>query len=273
MNKKKDDISDIKSYYDELSDIGRFNRQQLEHVITTKLLSIYLNDRKDILELGSGSGVYTTSLARAGHNMTAVELSSSLTKIAKEEAQKENLQDKIDFKCLDVRDFFKSHDKTYDAILDMGPLYHLTEKEDRIGLMLKKKKVLKEDGLMISCFLTRIGLVSYMMNKSPSWIDNIEDVISILEKGVNKEHPRNGSFRGHFSHLDDIFELHEKAGLEIINIHSQDPGVGGRDEIFNEMNNEQKEKWSNLLVQISTDSMAWGSGRSLMVVSKKAKTP
>ena len=95
--------------------------------------------KQSILELGSGSGVYSLALARQGHEVTGVELSSSLTDLAIKDAKKENLEANTNFLCLDVRKFFKNNKQSFDTILDMGPLYHLVDFEDRLELMKEKK--------------------------------------------------------------------------------------------------------------------------------------
>jgi 2-polyprenyl-3-methyl-5-hydroxy-6-metoxy-1,4-benzoquinol methylase len=78
-----DDVSDIKTYYDNVTDreTTRLERHQLERDITWLYLDKYLPAKGSILEIGTASGAYTVELAKRGYDITAVDISEKMLDI------------------------------------------------------------------------------------------------------------------------------------------------------------------------------------------------
>lgn len=267
----RDSIADIEKYYEFNNEENRAKIQALEFAVTGALLDYYLPEKSKVLEIGAGTGHYTLKLAQNSHQVTAVELVASLTAINQNRIQNLGLEKNVSFETGDAREVIKSSEsESFDVILIMGPLYHLTESNDRIELMSHATRVLRKNGLLISTHLSRIGLLGYMLTRFPEWAQTSnEEVGQIIKDGFLKEHPRNGEFRGYFSTADEICELHFAQNLDVIGLHCQDPCIGSVDEIYNRLPPNLQQTWTDVLVRISQDPMALGSGRSLFCVSKK----
>lgn len=264
-----DNIDDIKKYYDSAVEIERPQLHQLEFTITKKILSKHIHKPSTILELGSGNGYYTEFLAKKGHHVTAVELSPVLHEQNQKNIIGQKLENKVNFFCEDARNVLQITNNKFDFILVMGPFYHLVKHTDRTQLMSDLAQRLNPGGQILSSFLTRLGLISYMLVKYPQWIQSPNrEAWHLWKKGDNVDHPRNGVFRGYFFQQEQISQLHEVAGLKIVQQYSQDPGIGGADEIYNRLPDELKEKWSEFLFELSSDSNSWGSGRTLMTIAE-----
>ncbi|HEY41189.1 MAG TPA: class I SAM-dependent methyltransferase [Dehalococcoidia bacterium] len=134
-----DDISDIQSYYDAAveQEDDRLERHQLERDITWRYLEKYLPPSGSVLDIGTGAGAYTLELARRGYTVTAVDISSKLIELCKQRVSDAGLEKSVRFIVADARDLSDVKDDNFDAVLLMGPLYHLVLEEDR-------KIVLKE---------------------------------------------------------------------------------------------------------------------------------
>lgn len=265
-----DNIDDIKKYYDSAVEKDRPQLHQLEFALTKQILTKHLHKPASVLELGAGSGYFTEFLARKGHQVTAVELSPVLTEQNRKNILQQNLNSKVEFFCEDARNILQLTSKPFDFILVMGPLYHLVKHNDRTQLMKDLTQRLAPKGQVLSSFLTRMGLISYMLYKYPQWIQSPNrEAIHLWKKGDNVDHPRSGVFRGYFSRQEQIEQLHELAGLQITHQYAQDPGIGGADEIFNRLPEELKKSWAEFLFEISSDPNTWGSGRTMMVVASR----
>ncbi len=267
---KRDSLDDIKTYYRSNQEETRLDVQQLEYRVTLGLFAKYVKPSSKILELGAGSGRYTLPLVKQGHHVTAIELVEELTNQNRARVEREGFLDRATFFSGDARHVIRETAGAFDTVLAMGPFYHLIDGQDRIELMSTVTEKTRKGGLVMTTHLTRLGVIAYMLARFPVWaLQSPKQVAQILEAGYLWDHPRNGDFRGYFCTADEVRELHEAAGLEIIGLHSQDPAIGAVDEIYSALPPELKDSWSDILVKLSSDPLALGSGRSLLCVSRK----
>jgi SAM-dependent methyltransferase len=259
---------DILKYYTNNKEQIRAQNQQLEFLICEKVLNLYLKDKSDlkILELGAGSGHYTELLAQKGHEITVVEPVKVLNELNQKNLKSKKLDKNVEWIEADARNLKLT--KSYDLILNMGPMYHLFESQEREQLMRNLKKHLDVQGLLMSVFLSRVGFVSYLLSQQPeSLFSDLDGFRDIVTTGHNPQHPQDGSFRGYFTNLKELGDLHTQTDFQILQIHVLDPCIGGRDETFNRLSVEQKAMWSDVLLALSSDPNFWNSGRTWMAVA------
>ncbi|MFC1954436.1 class I SAM-dependent methyltransferase, partial [Chloroflexota bacterium] len=162
----QDNLSDIKSYYDQAVDQeqDRLQRHQLEHDITWYYLKNYLPPEGNILELGCGAGTITIGLAKLGYKVTAIDLSNEMVKTCKKRIIEKGLETGVKFDVKDARDL-SGVDEYYDTVLLMGPLYHLVYKEDREMALKQAYNRLKPGGHIFSSFISRFGIWGDVIKK------------------------------------------------------------------------------------------------------------
>src|ERR1035437_5641412 len=104
----------------------------LELVRTFELLAELLpSPPARLLDVGGGPGVYAARLARAGYDVQLVDVVPLHVEQARERAE---AQPDAPFTAdvADARDLARFADESVDAVLLLGPLYHLTDREDRV---------------------------------------------------------------------------------------------------------------------------------------------
>ena len=271
----QDDIKDIIDYYSKNDEDLRHERHQLEFAMMKKTLQSYLSVRPlKILELGGGTGRYTEILAKMGHEVLVLEPTEALIKINQKRMKDQKLDDQVKWVMADARNLgsavkIENEDQKFDVILNMGPFYHLIQKSDRELVFKEALKMLKPQGLHFGVFLSKVGYTSYVLNRQPeTLLRDPEGFRDIMTQGYFSTHPRNGTFRGHFTDLIELSELHQTCGTQIQKLHVLDPCIGGDDEIFNRLSDEQKIIWTEVLFALSVDSGFWGSGRTWLAISQ-----
>ncbi len=269
MNTQADSLTDIVKYYENNGEAFRFQRQQLEYLVTLQLLAHYLPPPLRVLELGAGAGAYTLELAKAGHRVVANDLCEVLLKQNEHEVKAAKLEAKVTFVPGDARAAAQSLEAdSFDVVLAMGPLYHLVNEGERLGVLNAVKPLLKKTGKLITAHMTRTGFIKYVFEKSPELIaTNPENIMSVWKDGFDPKHPRDGKFRGYWCSPEEAKNLHERAGFKWHGIHSQDPCVGSHDDHFNSFSMELKLSWSALLFRISADPSTWGDARHFLCIS------
>ncbi len=173
-----DDVTDIAAYYDrevERED-SRLDRHQLENDLTWRYLDQYLPAGGSILEIGAATGRYTVELARRGYSVTAVDLSADLLKECQRRIEDAGFLERVRFHLGDARCLGDEVGTNYDAVLLMGPLYHLVEEEDRNLALEEAYNRMRPGGLIFTAFISRFGILGDLIKNVPQWIEEQAEV-------------------------------------------------------------------------------------------------
>lgn len=267
----KDNISDIAASYD-LSvedEDSRLVLHQLEYDLTWRYLARYLPPSGSILEIGAGTGRYTLELCKRGYSVTAVDLSATLLRRCEQRLEAEGLNGQVQLVVADARDLQAVVDTAFDAVLLMGPLYHLIFEEDRKLAVRQAADRLRHGGPLFSAHLSRSGVCGDLMKRVPEWIERDEEVRFLLDHGRRPDDQPRGGFRGYFARVSEIRPLHEALGIQTMVLAGVEPAIAADDESYNRLPTSQRDLWLNLLEEVSTDETTIGASRHLLYVGRK----
>ena len=121
----------------------------VEYLTTMRYINRYVKPGSRILELGAGTGRYSIALSRAGHRVTALELIGHNIDVFKEQL---NENDSIDIVQGNAMDLSAFADESFDAVLILGPLYHLYNDQDQCAVLNEAKRVLAPDGVIFAAY-------------------------------------------------------------------------------------------------------------------------
>jgi SAM-dependent methyltransferase len=149
---------DIRRYYDQGRERERLTRGAgaLELARTQELLQRFLPPPPaDVLDVGGGPGVHAAWLARAGYR---VHLIDPMPLHVAQAAEAATAQPDHPFTAAvgDARQL-DAPDASYDAALLFGPLYHLTERAERIAALMEARRVLRPGGIALLQTISRFG--------------------------------------------------------------------------------------------------------------------
>jgi len=136
----------------------------LEYAVTRKMLSKYLKPKSRILDIGGGPGRYAMWLAKHGHRVVLADLSPELLKIARakidEAGVSANVEEIIEADACDL-----SHwkDNSFDAVLSLGPFYHLIDADDREKALAELRRVLKPQGVAFVALIPRYSFLRHAL--------------------------------------------------------------------------------------------------------------
>ncbi|QGM80461.1 bifunctional 2-polyprenyl-6-hydroxyphenol methylase/3-demethylubiquinol 3-O-methyltransferase UbiG [Otariodibacter oris] len=145
----------------------------------------YINEKseglfgKKVLDVGCGGGILSESMAKAGANVTGIDMTTHPLEIAKQHAQENQL--KIDYQRITVEDFLAKHLETqaekYDVITCMEMLEHVP---DPLSVISSCQKLLKPNGVLFLSTINRT-LKAYALV-----IIGAEYVLKMLPKGTHE---------------------------------------------------------------------------------------
>lgn len=266
-----DDISDIAAYYnsDPAREHTRLERHQLEYELTWRYLERYLPSQGSILEVGAATGRYTLELARRDYAITAVDLSAELLEVCREKIAQAGLEKQVRFGVADARDLATVPGTNFDAVLLMGPLYHLILEGDRKMALRQAYDRLRPGGVLFSAFISRLGVLGDLMKDLPDWIDDPAEVRALLESGHRPDGAPRGGFRAYFTRSEEIASLHESLGFETLALAGSEPAISADDESYNRLEGERRRRWLDLLYEVSAEPSILAASRHLLYVGRK----
>ena len=266
-----DDLTDIREFYNAAWDAeaNRLERHQLEADITWRYLNLYLPPRGRLLEIGFGTGFYTFSLAERGYQITAVDLADEYVTRCRAKAEELGLSDQIDFRTGDARNLEGIPRGEFEAILLMGPLYHLLLETNRTAALRSAYTSLKPGGVIFSAMISRFGILGDLIKDNPSWIENQKEVWSHVRDGHRSADAPRGGFRGYFVRVDEIAPMHETVGFHTLKIAGVEPAIAADDESYNTLEEKQRDLWLDLLFKISAEQSIVASSRHILYVGQR----
>jgi SAM-dependent methyltransferase len=171
----------------------------------------------------------------------------------------------------DARDLSEVTEKRFDAVLLMGPLYHLVVEADRKLALKEAFDRLRAGGIIFSSFIGRFGIMGDLIKNVPAWIEEQAEVRSLPERGKRPDDSPRGGFRGYFAQAYEIAPLHEAMGFETLVVAGVEPAISADDESYNKLQGKQRQLWLDLLYEISTEKSIIGASRHLLYIGKKQK--
>ncbi|MFC5286246.1 class I SAM-dependent methyltransferase [Actinokineospora guangxiensis] len=141
---------DLIGHYSTADEGARLTRSahgRLEFLRTRELLTRVLPDRSRVLDVGGGTGVHARWLAADGH---AVHVVDAVPGHVAEAARLPGVTAAV----ADAR-ALPAGDGAYDAVLLLGPLYHLLAAADRRAALTEALRVLRPGGVLAAAGVSR----------------------------------------------------------------------------------------------------------------------
>lgn len=261
MDNRVEEMDHIMPYNNQDPEKKRFSRgiAKLEFERSKEIISRYITGSGLVIyNIGGEAGAYSGWLAEQGHEVHMFKPASRST--AKAAELNEQLAHPIySIEATDTRQIARA-DKSADVVLLMGPLYHLTEREERLAALAEAQRLLKDGGILIAAAMSRYGSMLYGLsvygkdNGEDTQLINEDEFMFMIEREISEGQQvcpdmyPGGIGRSCFHLPNELQEEMEAAGLE----HLRTLAVEGPVWIIPTF----EEKWSeessrNRLIQLS----------------------
>ncbi len=209
---------EITEYYLRGGEQTRFHNAQgqLEALRTQELLARFLPPPPaDILDVGGGPGYYARWLATRGYRVTLIDPIPLHVEQAHEAARREGPE--IIARLGDARRL-EFPDRSMDAVLEFGPLYHLPAQEDRVRALSEAGRVTKPGGPILVALISRFA--SLLDGLRLGFIDRpgaLAAIAADLRTGEHRNPDRHPAMftTAYFHHPDEIANDFESAGVTL----------------------------------------------------------
>ncbi len=236
-------------YYEVLSHREEFRLSALSRVefeVTKRaiLASLPSNRALKILDIGGATGEYSFWLRGLGHDLTLVDRSPRMIKIARgryAECEEER-SSPMRIEVGDAKDLSHLPDASFDAILSLGPQYHLIEDQDVASSLRELNRLIKPEGVIFSAFLHKLGTLRWWWNKRPDvFASRLQFFEEFRRTGIfpEVEWSAFNDYRSYYP--DEIVQLMSNAGLTTSRLLNCE-GYGGTLGLIDDLTEEALEQ-------------------------------
>ncbi len=253
-------LSNIERHYNKHPEDLRLLRRHgiVEFETTMHHLYRFLRPGFRLLDIGAGTGRYTSALMAEGYEVKAVELvRRNIDVFLKREPTADVVQG-------DARHMPFLPSASADVTLLLGPLYHLIGDDEKLQALTEAKRVTKPGGLIF---------VAYLMNEYSilSYCFDEDRIGGLMERGAV-----DGDFHIQadtnelydYVRLEDIDRLDKLAGLERVTIFSPDGPADYMRTRLNQMSDETFARFLEYQKSVSERADLMGAGSHVVDVVK-----
>ena len=210
----------VEHYEREIDESRRIVRglNELELVRTREIVERHLPaGRLRVLDVGGGPGVHARWLAKAGHEVDLVDPMPRHVATANALAA-EDLP--IRARAGDARRLSESDD-LFDVVLLLGPLYHLTERAERVNAWQEALRVAKPGAPVIAAAISRFASLfsglTFDLLFDPAFRAIVETDLA-TGRHRNDGHVPDWFTTAYFHHPDEIAVEAAEAGAEVVEV-------------------------------------------------------
>jgi S-adenosylmethionine-dependent methyltransferase len=274
MTANQDSIGQlIERYYDQQSELEweRLGRHRTEFAITLRALADHLpSPPACVLDCGGGPGRYAIELACQGYEVTLFDLSAGNLQLAREKAAEAGAA-LAAYEQGTATDLSCFSDDIFDAVLLLGPLYHLLEEAERRQALVEAYRVLKPGRYLFAAFISRYAAFRYAAAHEPNWpLEEPEAFESVLATGIMPPRGEDRSkFIGYFAHPTEVVPLCQGAGFDVVTVLGVEGLVSIIEDEVNALSGEAWETWVDLNYHVAPDPCIHGCVEHLLAVALK----
>lgn len=239
---------EVKEYYNDNfeREWDRLNNPYtaIEFNSTMYLIDKYFPKDGSVCDIGSGPGRYSIELLKRGYNVTLFELSNKELEVAKQRI--ESLGFKADaYICENALNLHLLKSDSYDAILLMGPMYHVLDDFNRDKILNETYRILKKGGIAIIAYFNSWGILKAGVTEFSDTFIDIDNIYGYLNA---QKFGSEASFTNVYTSTPpNALEEIKKAGFKLISYAGAEGFLSGIESRVIQLSSENREVYNNLV--------------------------
>jgi 2-polyprenyl-3-methyl-5-hydroxy-6-metoxy-1,4-benzoquinol methylase len=225
-----------------------------------------------VIDVGGAGGVYSLWLLDQGYEVVLIDAMPEHVELAERTLGEHANRHLASARLGDARNLAEAADSA-DAVLLMGPLYHLTDRGDRVQSLREAKRVLKPDGVLFAAAISRFA--SLLDGLTRNLVDD-PAFQPILEADLKSGQHRNPTNRpdyfttAFFHHPDELTAEVAEAGFRVEALIAVEGPAWILPNLAERMADAAKRRQLlDLLRKVETDPALLGMSAHLLAVARK----
>lgn len=261
---------DVVKYYENYREEDRIttnNARRIEYLTTISFFDRMLKGQLDILDCAAGTGAYAFYLADKGHKVTATDITPRHISYIREKLSEKPYS--MNTGVLDAADMSCFSDESFDAVLNMGPFYHLTSEQSRVRCLEECLRVLKRGGLLVTAYIPRFYVNQLITMSDNKYLDR-QLLEQINETGIlSHNDPKCFWTDTYYASYDEMENLYSRYDLEITEHFAQDGLAPLFAKVVDNWNAEQFKVWLEYHLSVCTEKSIIGMSNHVIIVGRK----
>ena len=160
-------------------------------------------------------------------------------------------------------------DECFDVVLNMGPFYHLIEKNDREKCLSESQRVLKKGGLLVTAYIPRFYTFQYVAMQDKQYLD-ARLAEQLIQTGVLRHDDEKCFWTDtYYSTYAEMEQLYKSHGLTVIDHFAQDGITPQFGNIVDQWDENQFQIWCDYHYSICREKTLLGASNHVVIVGKK----
>jgi SAM-dependent methyltransferase len=251
----------------------------VEFAVTKQFLTRYLPPSGRILDLGGGPGRYTIWLAEQGYQVVLADLSPDLLAIARTQIAMAGVSEQVETVVeADACDLSHWPDASFDAVLCLGPFYHLPDPAQRVQAAQELARVLRPGGIAAVAFMPRYALLRRTLAllderqhlSDPDWRERL------LQHGIFENDVPGRFTHGYGAQPAEIEPFFAQYGLRMLAMAATEGIAGGIQAEVAALiaaDSSLQDIVLDILAQTATDSSILGMASHLLYLGQRVAVP
>lgn len=271
-----DPPSEIREHYEsEIVEAERLTRGvgRLEFARTQEIVRRHLSPHPlAILDVGGGAGTHAEWLAEDGHTVHVVD---PIPNHVEQARRLTGPQRRITAEVGDARSL-RVDDESVDAVLLLGPLYHLTDRADRVRALHEARRVVRPGGFVFAAAISRFASLLDGLSREFLFDPGFR---SIVEQDLRDGQHRNPNRTPHWfttAYFHDPSELPDEAtaaGLECVEVLGVEGAAGWFGAVFDRWDDStDREAILFAARAIEAEPSLLGASTHLLMVTKRPQS-
>lgn len=268
-----DPPSEIREHYEsEIVEAERLTRGagQLEFVRTQDIIRRHLPHQPlAVLDVGGGAGVHAEWLADDGHTVRVVDPMPNHVEQARLLA---GPQRRITADVGDARSL-PAEDESVDAVLLLGPLYHLTERTDRVRALREARRVVRPGGFVFVAAISRFASLLDGLSREFLFEPRFRTIVEQdLRDGQHRNPDRTPHWftTSYFHHPSELPDEANSADLECVEVLGIEGVAGWFRAAFDRWDDSTDRETILFAAQVTEgDPSLLGASAHLLMVAKR----
>ncbi|MBD2742297.1 class I SAM-dependent methyltransferase [Coleofasciculus sp. FACHB-1120] len=247
---------------------------QLELARTQELLSRYLPPPPaTIFDVGGGTGIYAFWLAQQGYEVHLIDAVPLHIEQAQRSSESQQARPLASMAVGDARQLNRE-EASVDVVLLLGPLYHLTERSDRMTALAEAHRILRNGGIVFAAGISRFA--STLAGLFEGKLDDPEFVKIVQGDLTDGQHRNPNNHPDYFTttffhHPEELKTEIEEAGLQCQGVFAIE-GPGWLLQNFEERwgDSARRERLLEAIRWLETEPSTLGMSAHMMAIAHKS---
>ncbi|MFC4099182.1 class I SAM-dependent methyltransferase [Paenibacillus xanthanilyticus] len=262
-------MNKVVQYYEGIDEDSRFvrNSRKIEFLTTVHTLDQLMPARAKLLDVGAGTGAYSLYYAERQHEVVAVDITPKHIDRLRDKSNQQSLP--LQAYVADARDLSRFAAGTFDIVLCFGPMYHLTEHEDRMRCIRECLRVLKRGGYLAIAYINKFSILPMLATRDRTFIrDSV--IAKVIQDGVIKDGDEDCFWTdAYFTSPDEIEAVLEPFEVTPI-AHVGTDGISHTiQHDIDQLDEQQFDAWMNYHVRTCGERSILGLSSHGLVIGQK----